>query len=80
MGLPMNSRRAGILVFPEAEVLNLCGPFEVFSVTRLDENQQRRDKAFLPEHPVHETPVQEVDRGSFWSVISAAGSRLRDLR
>jgi transcriptional regulator GlxA family with amidase domain len=39
----MNQRRVGILVFPEVEVLDFCGPFEVFSVTRLDENRRREE-------------------------------------
>ena len=39
----MNRRRVGILVFPEVEVLDFCGPFEVFSVTRLDEERRRID-------------------------------------
>ena len=39
----MNRRRVGILVFPEVEVLDFCGPFEVFSVTRLDEELRRID-------------------------------------
>ena len=43
MGLPMNSRRVGILIFPEVEVLDFCGPFEVFSATRLDENWRRQE-------------------------------------
>src|SRR6267143_3029392 len=30
----MNRKRVGILVFPDVEVLDFCGPFEVFSVTR----------------------------------------------
>jgi len=34
----MTHRKVGILVFPEVEVLDFCGPFEVFSVTRLDED------------------------------------------
>jgi transcriptional regulator GlxA family with amidase domain len=43
-GLEIMSRRTvGILVFPEVEVLDFCGPFEVFSVTRLDE-ERRRDE------------------------------------
>jgi transcriptional regulator GlxA family with amidase domain len=33
----------GILVFPEVEVLDFCGPFEVFSVARLDESRRRED-------------------------------------
>jgi transcriptional regulator GlxA family with amidase domain len=37
----MNRKRVGILVFPDVEVLDFCGPFEVFSVTRLDEELRR---------------------------------------
>ena len=39
----MERQRVGILVFPEVEVLDFCGPFEVFSVTRLDETRRRED-------------------------------------
>ena len=39
----MTRRKVGILVFPEVEVLDFCGPFEVFSVTRLDEERRRHD-------------------------------------
>ncbi len=34
-------RTVGILIFPDVEVLDFCGPFEVFSVTRLDEARRR---------------------------------------
>jgi transcriptional regulator GlxA family with amidase domain len=37
----MNRKRVGILIFTDVEVLDFCGPFEVFSVTRLDENARR---------------------------------------
>jgi transcriptional regulator GlxA family with amidase domain len=37
----MNRKRVGILVFDKVEVLDFCGPFEVFSVTRLDEATRR---------------------------------------
>ena len=37
----MNRKRVGILVFPDVEVLDFCGPFEVFSVTRLSEERRR---------------------------------------
>jgi transcriptional regulator GlxA family with amidase domain len=30
-------------VFPDVEVLDFCGPFEVFSVTRLDEARRREE-------------------------------------
>ena len=39
----MKRRRVGILVFPDVEVLDFCGPFEVFSVTRLDESLRREE-------------------------------------
>jgi transcriptional regulator GlxA family with amidase domain len=39
----MNRTRVGILVFPDVEVLDFCGPFEVFSVTRLDEARRREE-------------------------------------
>ncbi len=35
--------RVGILVFPEVEFLDFCGPFEVFSAVRLDEARRRED-------------------------------------
>jgi transcriptional regulator GlxA family with amidase domain len=39
----MTGRKVGILVFPEVEVLDFCGPFEVFSVTRLNEERRREE-------------------------------------
>ncbi len=33
-------RKVGILIFPDVEVLDFCGPYEVFSTTRLDEARQ----------------------------------------
>ena len=39
----MNRRRVGILVFPQVEVLDFCGPFEVFSVTRVNEGARREE-------------------------------------
>ena len=39
----MTSRKVGILVFAEVEVLDFCGPFEVFSVVRLDEDRRREE-------------------------------------
>jgi transcriptional regulator GlxA family with amidase domain len=37
----MARRRTGILVFDDVEVLDFCGPFEVFSVVRLHEPARR---------------------------------------
>jgi len=39
----MNRKRVAILVFPDVEVLDFCGPFEVFSVTRLHEEARREE-------------------------------------
>ena len=33
----------GILIFDQVEVLDVTGPFEVFSVTRLNENRRREE-------------------------------------
>ena len=41
----MTRRIVGILVFPEVEVLDFCGPFEVFATTRLDEDRRRDDSS-----------------------------------
>ena len=41
--MPANSgsKTVGIVIFDEVEVLDFCGPFEVLSVTRLDEATRR---------------------------------------
>lgn len=39
----MERKRVGILIFPDVEVLDFCGPFEVFSVTRLNEAARREE-------------------------------------
>ena len=39
----MTGRKVGILVFPEVEVLDFCGPFEIFSVTQLNEERRREE-------------------------------------
>jgi hypothetical protein len=60
----MTRRKVGILIFPEVEVLDFCGPFEVFSVTRLGggigslrppaaEDGQRRCRYLLPLPRIH---------------------------
>jgi transcriptional regulator GlxA family with amidase domain len=43
----MNHKRVGILLFNDIEVLDFCGPFEVFSVARLDEERRRQDPSPL---------------------------------
>lgn len=39
----MERRIVGIVIFPEVEVLDFCGPYEVFAVTRLDEARRREE-------------------------------------
>jgi transcriptional regulator GlxA family with amidase domain len=39
----MIRKRVGIVLFNDIEVLDFCGPFEVFSVTRLSEEKRREE-------------------------------------
>lgn len=39
----MERKRVGIVLFENIEVLDFCGPFEVFSVARLDEARRREE-------------------------------------
>ena len=39
----MEIKRVGIVLFENIEVLDFCGPFEVFSVTRLNEDRRQEE-------------------------------------
>lgn len=39
----MERKQVGILIFEDVEVLDFCGPFEVFSATRLNEEKRREE-------------------------------------
>jgi transcriptional regulator GlxA family with amidase domain len=39
----MNRKRIGIIIFDDIEVLDFCGPFEVFTATRLNEERRREE-------------------------------------
>jgi len=39
----MERKRVGILIFPDVEVLDFCGPYEVFSVTHLNPARRREE-------------------------------------
>lgn len=41
----MSRKKVGIIVFNNVEVLDYCGPFEVFSVTRLNEERRYEDQS-----------------------------------
>ena len=52
----MERKRVGIVLFNNVEVLDFCGPFEVFSATRLNEEKRREEPSpfevlLLAEHP-----------------------------
>ena len=39
----MNCKRIGIIIFDDIEVLDFCGPFEVFTAARLNEERRREE-------------------------------------
>ena len=39
----MERKRVGIVLFDNIEVLDFCGPFEVFSAVRLDEEKRQEE-------------------------------------
>jgi transcriptional regulator GlxA family with amidase domain len=41
----MDRKRVGIVLFDDIEVLDFCGPFEVFTVTRLNEEKRREESS-----------------------------------
>ena len=41
----MNRKRVGIVLFHDVEVLDFCGPFEVFSATRRNEEKRREESS-----------------------------------
>lgn len=55
--------QVGIVVFPDVEVLDFCGPFEVFSVTRRDETRRREEPSPFAVHVVAETHEPVVATG-----------------
>jgi transcriptional regulator GlxA family with amidase domain len=63
----MQRKRVGIVLFDEVEVLDFCGPFEVFSVVRLDEEKRREQSS-----PFHVVLVAENAE----PVITAGGMKV----
>jgi transcriptional regulator GlxA family with amidase domain len=52
----LERKRVGIVLFEDIEVLDFCGPFEVFSVARLNEEKRREEPSpfevgLVAEHP-----------------------------
>jgi transcriptional regulator GlxA family with amidase domain len=63
----MKRKRVGIVIFPEVEVLDFCGPYEVFTVTRLDETRRREEPS-----PFQVQLVAEREE----TIATAAGMRV----
>ncbi len=63
----MEHKRIGIIVFDDIEVLDFCGPFEVFSATRLNEERRREDPS-----PFEVLLVAQFDR----PVITTGGMKV----
>jgi transcriptional regulator GlxA family with amidase domain len=52
--LTTEEKTIGILIYPDVEVLDFCGSYEVFATTRLDEEMRRES-----ESPIHQLLVSE---------------------
>lgn len=52
----MGRKRVGIVVFDDVEVLDFCGPFEVFSVVRLADGNRRESESPFEVRLVAERP------------------------
>src|ERR1700682_3783601 len=59
----MDRKRVGILIFEDVEVLDFCGPFEVFSVTRLNEEKRREELSPFNVFLIAETKEPVVTTG-----------------
>jgi transcriptional regulator GlxA family with amidase domain len=59
----MERKQVGIVVYEDVEVLDFCGPFEVFSVTRLNEEKRREESSPFNAFLVSETKSPVVATG-----------------
>lgn len=59
----MERKQTGIVIFDDVEVLDFCGPFEVFSVTRLNEQKRREELSPFNVFLVAETKSPVVATG-----------------
>jgi transcriptional regulator GlxA family with amidase domain len=59
----MERKQVGIVLYEEVEVLDFCGPFEVFSVTRLNEKKRRDELSPFNPFLVAETKSPVVATG-----------------
>ena len=68
----MDRRRVGIMLFNDIEVLDFCGPFEVFSVARLDEARRRDEPSPFEVVLVAETLAPVTTAGGMRVLPAAA--------
>jgi transcriptional regulator GlxA family with amidase domain len=68
-GWPLTTehKTVGILIYPDVEVLDFCGPFEVFATTRLDEETRRESDS-----PIHQLLISESSE----VVVTSGGMRI----
>jgi transcriptional regulator GlxA family with amidase domain len=59
----MERKRVGIVLFEDIEVLDFCGPFEVFSATRVNEEKRREEPSPVEVLLVAERPGPVVTTG-----------------
>jgi len=59
----MKRKRIGIVLFDDIEVLDFCGPFEVFSATRLNEEKRREEPSPFEVLLVAESPAPITTTG-----------------
>ena len=59
----MKRKRVGIVLFEDIEVLDFCGPFEVFSATRLNEPSRREEPSPFEVLLVAESPGPVITTG-----------------
>jgi transcriptional regulator GlxA family with amidase domain len=60
----LERKRVGIVLFEDIEVLDFCGPFEVFSAARLNEDKRREEPSPFEVWLVAEYPEPVTSTGS----------------
>ncbi len=62
--MQMERKRVGIVLFESVEVLDFCGPFEVFSATRRNEEKRREEPSLFEVLLVAEHPDPVIATGN----------------
>ena len=72
----MEKKRVGIVLFENIEVLDFCGPFEVFSVTRLNEEKRWEESSpfevlLIAEKSTGKIEVSKIGSGLVSCILSS---------